>query len=465
MKNTLLTDKRNKLFGIGKKFAAVSGALLISSTVIFSGVSSFISLADTPKITVPKNGGDEIKYGNSMALVEWTRLDDLPRSNFWGMIQWDAGGWDYHSAYSSIFNKDWEGQSNLVDSYISTGASFLTRTYLGCPYFVYSGTDGDNGNNPKYKIRVGSKKDKEDTGKYIYLDYNDVQIRGSGDAFTIRRHARTQKVDNKPVTYYTYDIFYNRSAWTDTRFELSDARIQGNTDGRHYDYFRIYAAAQKNFSAIADYTVQSGQTQKISSDCFLLDGKTLKVADNAVLNIQGNFLYNGKIECEGTIIVHPGATMIPFSPTMAAGNITLKNGGTLIIMPTGRVLAGLTSQTLGSTANGTVVIENGNIINYGLFAANRIEIGSMGVFENHSGARTFFGYGLGSGVGKFYSNFNSETGAGTLGLQDRNAYFKITPGATFKAFDGSGFTYKGKTGSGLNYYSYDSNGKESVSTL
>jgi hypothetical protein len=460
MKNKLLTGKRNKIFGIGKRVVAVTGALLMSSAAIFCGATTLPSQA-----AKPSNGGDEVKYGNSMTLIEWKRLDDLPASDFWGMFMWESGGYWYHSAYSTIFNQDWEGVLNTCDPYISTGASFLTRTYLGCPYFKYSGTDGDNNNNKKFKIRFGSTKDKEDTGKWLYLDYNTLQVKGGGDAFTIRRHSRTEKSNNKTITYYTYDWFYNRSGWYDTRLELKDARIQGNTDDRHYDYFRIYQATEKKFSAIADYTVQSGQTQKISSDCFLLDGKTLKVQDNAVLNIEGNFLYNGKIECEGTIIVHPGATMTPFSPTLAAGNITLKNGGTIIIMPTGRVLAGLRSYTLGSTANGTVVIENGNIINYGLFAANRIELGALGTFENHSGGRAFFGYGIKSGIGSFYNDFNYKTSAGSLGLTDYDSYFKIKSGATFKAFDGSGFTYKGKTGDGLIYYSYDSDGKESISTL
>ena len=50
-----------------------------------------------------KSDADEIKYGNSIKLVEWTRCSGaLPESNFWGMFMWQSGGTWYHSAYGNI---------------------------------------------------------------------------------------------------------------------------------------------------------------------------------------------------------------------------------------------------------------------------------------------------------------------------------------------------------------------------
>ena len=458
MKKQIINAKKDTVWKVSKRIAALTGALLISSAFVLSGGSAIIPQADmvTVKADNKKSDADEIKYGNSIKLVEWTRCSGaLPESNFWGMFMWQSGGTWYHSAYGNIYDDDWVGVQNSVDPYIATGNSFLTRTYLGAPYFIYKDKDGDNNKHNRYWIRVGSNKDKENTNKYIYLDGDDIEIHnGSGDKFTIRWRVATGGTE--------YDVFYNRSGWFDTRFEINDGRIQGDDDD--WNTFRVYKARDRIFSAINDYTVPSGQTQKISSDCVLLDGKTLKVADNAVLNIEGNFLYNGKIECEGTIIVQENATMVPFSPTLAAGNIVLKNGGTLIIMPGARVLAGLKKNTLNSTADGIVDVQNGNIINYGLFAATRIKLGSQAVYENHPGGRTFLGYGVvGSSVGQFYNQFNASTNASSLGLYNNNAYIEATSGATFKAFYGSGATFATSTRKGYIYYiSYDKNGKMST---
>ena len=129
--------------------------------------------------------------------------------------------------------------------------------------------------------------------------------------------------------------------------------------------------------------------------------ETSKIVVNkgGVLAIDGNFINNGQIICNGgTIIVKDGGCISPYRGTKE-GTITI-NGGDMIIMPGGKVYA-LTElnnyrEELLKYINGynqevmdlyflhpdtLTVINGGNIINYGELAATRTVMDSTGKIE------------------------------------------------------------------------------------
>lgn len=457
MKKRSLAENRKLLKRVARTVISLGGAVLLLGITVLDGGNTFFSNAAGPTLN-PQPTGSETKIvtGATMKLVYWEK--GIPdQTSGYALIMWKSGGEYYHSAYNE-FDSDhirWVGVNNNVDPYISHGQSFFTRDYIGAPYFHYTGKDGDNRNAYMYKIQFQNKQ-KQLENYYLYCDGDDIYRSKSADKWTVSH----VNVGNE---FGSRRIYYNRSGWYDTQLIIRGNKISSHEDSG--DYFEIYTAKQQSFGAIADYTVRKGQVQRINNDVYQVDGTKLVIEDGAVLNVCGNFFYNGEIECRGTLIVQDGGLMIPFSPTKAGGKIVLKDGGTLIVKPRGRIIAGLGKGQLNSTEHGVVRIENGNIINYGLTAICRMEMWENSVIENHEGGRMFLGYGISGEIGKFQNPFTSKSTSSDMGLNLTWGSVSAKYGSVIKCYSGSGLTV-GNTGSGqpCKVYAYDAAGKVTTKT-
>ena len=427
--------------------------MLLGITVLDGGNAFFSNAA--PTISAEPVGKEtKIVTGATMKLIYWQRTSPGYNSAY-ALLMWKNGNDYYHSAYNEFSGVHWVGVNNNTNPYISNGDSFFTRDYIGAPYFHYQDKDGDNRNAARYKIEFQNKQNKLE-GYYLYCDGDDIYRSKSADKWTV-------SVVTVRNGFGCRRIFYNRTAWYDTQLVIRGGHISSVEDSG--DYFEIYTASEKTYGAIADYTIRSGQVQRINNDVYQVDGTKLVIEEGAVLNVCGNFYYNGEIEVRGTLIVQDNGFMIPFSPTKAGGKITLKDGGTLIVKPKGRVLAGLGKGQLNSTEHGVVNLENGNIINYGLVDICRINIGSKGMIENHSGGRMFLGYGISGSIGKFQNSFDYKSTASYLGLNLTNGAVKTESGSVVRCFSGSGLTVGNNVSASQPcvVYTYDSSGKVDTS--
>ena len=444
-------------------FIASAGAFaVLSGTFLYKG-----NTIRTEADSATQTQAEAIKTGYTMKLIEWRSttprpgdpvvVEDETKGVRRMLIYYNSANEWYYVGYDQMDGSHyWKANPIASEPYVTNdGSSFLTKTLMGAPVFTRKDF---HKSRPRYTIEMVDKNNNP-TGYYLEDDGDDI-VKSKKSAKwvwdTVIAPVKTG------VHLYWYD-----STGADTHIVFRGSRIAGDEDdwNGNVDLFSYELRPQEvTFAAIGDYTVgtdQVPQTLRVQNNTFLLDDKTLKITEGSVLNVDENFLYNGNIIVEGTLIVQKNATMTPYEASGAGGNITLKNGGTLIIMPGGRVCAGLRKGILGTTQNATVIVENGNIINYGLFAANRIELRDNAVVENHEGGRMLLGYGV-EKPGQFKNKFGAYTISSDLGATNTGAYVKLSNKAMLKVYYNSGLTCSGVTGT-VQYVTYDKNGKMSSS--
>lgn len=455
MKERRIKEYRKLIRRIARSIISIGGAVLLLGITVLDGGNAFFSNAAPTISAEPVGKETKIVTGATMKLIYWQRTTPGYNSAY-ALLMWKSGNDYYHSAYNEFSGVHWVGVNNNTNPYISNGDSFFTRDYIGAPYFHYQDKDGDNRNAARYKIEFQNKENKLE-GRYLYCDGDDIYRSKSADKWTVS-HVTVRN------GFGSRRIYYNRSAWYDTQLVIRGGHISSVEDTG--DYFEIYTALEKTYGAIGDYTIKSGQVQRINNDVYQLDGTKLIIEDGAVMNVCGNFYYNGEIEVKGTLIVQDGGVMIPFSPLKAGGKITLKDGGTIIVKPKGRLLAGLGKGQLNSTEHGLVYVQSGNIINYGLTDICRIKMDKEAVIENHSGGRMFLGYGITKNIGKFQGKYTKDTSSGDLGLDLTYGSVTCASGSTIKLFYGSGFNVgnAGNNGQPCTVMTYSKDGNVNVST-
>ncbi len=426
----------------------------VSAMAIF--VTQAFSSSRTRVVTAAEIRGCTINF------VQWKRVKRSSSLNdFRGMMMWERGGTYYYVAGPPDWESDPHGGSipgRKVSSnpYISEGGSqFVTRDYLDVPWFDYQKQDGDNGNGGRYYIRPYSNGSQV-SGRYICVDGGDLDYDSDKDLWTVIGR------DNKSTIPSNYVwIFYNRTAGTDTQMKIDNNLLycDRTSDWVCADII-LYEASEITYSGLGNCTVQSDQIFRIVNDVILLDGNTMTIEEGAVVSVEGNFFNNGKIDCKGTLIVQKGSCMMPFTPSGAAGEINLHDGGAMIVMSGAKALCGLPKGHLNAGSNGRVVVDNGSsIVNFGLTALGNVNVKNGGTIENHEGARMFLGYSVKSGHAKFLGNsYNSSTAADNLGLSSSGTSVTFESNAVIKAFSGSGLSVKNSSGACV-YISYDNNGK------
>ena len=434
-------------------FVATLSAMAVFITQAFSS-------ARTQVVYAAETAGCRINF------VEWNRVKrQSPEYDFYGMIMWERGGTYYYAAGAPDWQSDPHGGSipgrKAADNpYISEGGDqFVTRDTLDVLYFDYQKNDGDNGSGRRYYLHPRGGVTPGDIwwGRYICVDGGDLDWDDDKDLWTVIGK------DNKGSVPENYVwIFYNRSAGTDTQMKIDNNLLYcDRTSDWVCSDLILYVASNREYTGMGNCTIQKDQITRIENDVILLDGNTMTIEEGAVVSVVGNFFNNGKIDCKGTLIVQKNAVMMPFTPSGAAGEINLHDGGTMIVMSGARALGGLPAGHLNSTSNGKVVVgEGGTVINFGLTALGRVELRQGGTIENHEGARMFLGYSVEKKFATFLSTaFDAKSSASKLGLTNSGTSVTMS-GGTIKAFAGSGLTNASTSGS-CTYYSYDSNGKAS----
>lgn len=163
---------------------------------------------------------------------------------------------------------------------------------------------------------------------------------------------------------------------------------------------------------VGDATYMDQNNKPAQAEGIVLpEGSKIIVNEGGVLSIDGNFINNGELICNGgTIIVKDGGCISPYRGT-SKGTITM-NGGDMIIMPGAKVYALADEITSNSDFQPSVyatneeneiaykrsfysdtlqVLNGGNIVNYGSLVSTRAVISEGGKIETRSGGISLFG--------------------------------------------------------------------------
>lgn len=432
------TSKNKNRAGKILKYILKGTAMLLGTVVLL-----YLTLLHTHNTAI---ADDSNAYGMKIKLLEWNRVYELPQRSFYGALVWGNGNPYYFTSGRNIGqskNSDdrydyWVGQPDTIDPYLDFGKEkFITRDYHDIPYFEYKGRNGSYlANSLKYVINL-----RPDLGhtKWVYTPKNNIV--GSNSSYSVfsildykhdNRGTSTKNMKNASTTtskgMVRSFVYYGEEKCA-ILYHSGDYISVHKKDEWPTDEFILYEVTEKEYAAMSDYTVTKGNIFVNQDSSFLLDGKTLTVEEDAVLSIKGTFYYNGSIDCAGTIILQEGATMTPYHPNNAAGSIKLRDGGTIIIMPKARLLAGLKSGTMNSTKDGVLNVENGSIINYGLLASGYTTLTSTSTLELHSGSLTYLGLNLNNKkLNAFYNNFTNNTGYSELGLDTSGGVISVYSG-------------------------------------
>ena len=305
--------------------------------------------------------------GMKVKFYKWDLYGEPPMKDSYMMLLWKDGSTVYYAGGNTWNGHSYIGRNINVDPYIgdpSQGTTFYTRSLEDCTQFRYKGKDGDNANGPKGRVRFSN-------GTELYTDGDDLSARSSGDNWTFMNFEKC-KVKGAPV--YTNParavFFYNRSVWDDTHIWHSNNGFYGRDQDGGWKYindFYVYVPSEYYYDAMGDYTVGDDQIFRCDGGSFLLDGATLTIPKNSIVSVHGNFYCNGTIDCAGTLVIEKDGCIIPYSPTGSAGNIRLHDGGTMIIASGGKACMGLPAGCLNALKQGSVTVDKGSIINFGIF--------------------------------------------------------------------------------------------------
>ena len=467
MKNLKFTKTADKKHG-----KRIVGRIVKCGTA-FLGTAILLSVTLIQSHNTALADASSDAFGMKIELYEWNRIYDVPTKDFYGCFVWGPNDNHYFSGGRQIGgskNSDgrwdyWLGVKESTDPYLNFNSrTFITRDSHDPSLFHYKGKRGEYlGYAGMYSIELFPQLNEEMRKcKWVGTYKNAIQGKTSESTWDI------------------LDYHDNRGVKTKNMKKASTATAKGcvrmqqyfgeekccpvYTDGNYISVHKrddwptcdmmLFSVEKKTYNAMSDYTISNGNIFRNQDSSFLLDGKTLTIPEGSVLSVKGTFYYNGTINCAGTIIVEEGARMLPFNPNMKAGEINLQNGGTLIIMPKGRVVAGLPAGTLNAKENawlnvGTKADSTGTIINYGLLVSGNTNFGPNATIEMHDGSRMFLGYVQNRKLLNFiYNDFNgksysSEVGVvlgGLTNIQNPKLYMYGTSSVTMKGNDtNSGF--------------------------
>ena len=394
--------------------------VLLRTLVAAVGTGFLVTLTTFGSHGTVRVNADNAK-GMKIKLYEWYKRDGLylnswyPRDPY-AMIMWKSGNDVYFMKGSNVGDNDFKGTNINYDPYIvwsydsrvGDNNKFITRSTDGVPQLIYQ-SEG------KHKDYYGNYYDvhyklKFENGKYLYTSYWDhLSAEKDGDTWRLLGHddqlnTGARNYNNSIIYTNPWWFAYDRSAAYDTHINNSGNKVYGRSSkgGWRCGDFWIWTAKEIEYDAIGDTTLDSGQIMTINGNTFLLDGKKLTIKKDAVLCVRGNFYNNGSINCEGTIIVDKNATMIPFSPTGAGGNLTLR-GGSLIVSSGAKVLFGLPSGHLNSTSPSCLTAENCQIINYGHLCVGNAYCMNGTELVNHTGASMYLGFSVSGNPSRYLS--------------------------------------------------------------
>lgn len=394
--------------------------------------------------------------------------------------------------------KDFKMWSTSTYSEMRTGQSrFISTNDMSTPVVIGTNTDPDwkyYAFGERYwikRFRVGQfGHDTSGATQRVYISTGDgfkhivindsnpdsamrsAKNNGWGDSFSIATQGiydddmdRECSVGNGWVK-----VWYTNSGWK-TRDEGWVWRWAGYTecvrdkDWSDYDDFQMWISKRHVFSVIStNYTIKSGEMVTIDgtkSHCMLYKGTKLTVEEGGVLNIKGNFINNGIIQCNGgTIIMSQNACLFPYntdtveSGPYSNGNCTLNiNGGELILLSGAKIAYdSLHCDSIRVTDDSSGRM--GKIINYGDIFATNIYVKNSVIYNNGNLALSkSFSDGLSVGSyttsvstnGQICNSAITSAGYGTVRTMDGNSKSMVVNKGTFNTYDsvGSGVSVTG----------------------
>lgn len=438
--------------------------VVVAGTVVLLGLTTFGSHG-TMRVIADNQTGMKIK------LYKWTKEAALYKTNGeptdrYAMIMWQSGNDTYFMSGGNVGDNNYHGTNINIDPYIEFTRSydylnpptFVTRSLHSVPQLIYQ-TEGrckdyyGNYYDVWYKLKFSN-------GKWLYTTYWDhLKAEDSGDTWGLMNYDDQQFRGNRKTRQHggndddilaskSWWFMYDRTAAYDTHINNSGDKVYGRSSngGWRCGDFWIWTAEEINVDAIGDYTIDNDQTLAINGDTFLLDGKTLKIAKDGVLCVRSNFYCNGTIDCEGTIIVEKGGCLMPYSPTEGGGNVTVRNGGTMVVMSGGKALLGVPSGKLNSTKDGYFRISDSDLYNFGLIVSGNTLIGNNTNIENHDNAALYLGYSVSRNTSKFNQGGPSNN-ASELAIATAGSYTNGT-NVRFKTYDKAKYSV-GRRGIGI----------------
>lgn len=216
----------------------------------------------------------------------------------------------------------------------------------------------------------------------------------------------------KAVTMITGNPIYNSNYVLYVGTQHVFASLKGEGGDPDTGEGGITTIGKGQMLIVGDATYMDQNKKPAQAEGIVLpEGSKIIVDEGGVLSIDGNFINNGEIICNGgTIIVKDGGCISPYRGT-SKGTITM-NGGDMIIMPGAKVYALAdeitVNQNFNPSPNATTeenkaiydsnyysdslrLLNGGNIVNYGTLVATRAVISEGGKIETRKGAATLFG--------------------------------------------------------------------------
>ena len=387
--------------------------------------------------------GEKLEVETTKTLYKWERvasIDDLPKNDWTAALVWENNGSNYlldttpsGKGYVSSL-KSWpiEGSRITDEKYaglqagVESGADeFYIAQDIDLVTMSYQGKDKDNDNKPVFWLKMdGMVKNNE---KNVWLSVHNYKDRNKINSW------RFIYTDN-PRMDYDSSIFSNWTAWqgsagsnyitfrlnlkkgmADEYIYQKDSTILNYENKDSYKDapgFKIYKVTEETYSCLAkDYTVQSGQTQRLN-DVYIAKDVTLTVEEDAVLLLSGVIMYDGNIVNNGTVILQEDGVLQPLTASDLLGNFTCPQGD-LLVMKGAKLLCprGLSLSTGATCVNFGIMLVSGEFNMNNAF------------FENRKGGTLLLGFSIypaGFSGGSMKSN-NTYAGSWVDGTVKENA--------------------------------------------
>ncbi|MDO4733049.1 MAG: hypothetical protein Q4B50_05995 [Bacillota bacterium] len=293
------------------------------------------------------------------------------KSRGWGTSSWWYGTDYIWGEYGETMRED---VFTCQEKYGHFQAKFITGEYD-----IHHKTGSSN--SPKLYVRAKHN----DTWYYLHGELGGA---GTGGMTTLapdpEKHGKDSMLTfqiqkNEKSDYYNYiriledrywaasDIFYHLD------IEGKEIRTRHSGMGDTHDYeehFMVYSVETRTYDVyVDDIDVVDGSTMRVDDKVMLADGDTITVKDGGTLAINAELYLNGKIVIEegGTVILNPGARVMPmYNKAQDAGSIDVA-GGNLIILEDARLFSDCGKSTIN-------VSRGGSIINKGLIVANVLNL-------------------------------------------------------------------------------------------
>jgi len=301
--------------------------------------------------------------------------------------------------------------SQRVSANKSDPKSFVTMGGLRTPYVQYAEKYNKSASTDHTWRLWAAEKDDTCSAFAICLtnDYEDLDVRHTYGGFANiatydRKTKKDQRIDGWVIdNHFIYANSANHRGefanaigpniclwhWDNDSGAANEALSFSPSGRRFYApnvptlvtppnrYFAFLGKEYKIGQLGADFTVQADQNQTLGRPLYYIpEGKTLTVARDGVLTIDGTLLNDGKIVVEdgGLLVVKDGATIMP---------MTKYNGNCGAITSYGTVIVENNALLCGGGVNGLKIL-GGVVVNFGVVAGESLTVSRNYAIDNRA---------------------------------------------------------------------------------